>query len=91
MDRKDVYNAIDGERDYQDSMGPERTTQDSVLSQAEMMSIMRVYIRDAEYIWYKNPGVSLPEVSDLFRKIAALCVQDGERNGMPSRKLIKKD
>ena len=85
MERKEVYSAIDSERNYQDKMPDDRSIRKNNLSQAERLLLIQVCVDRASELWYKEAGETLVSVSEQFRKIAALCVQDGEQNGMPSR------
>lgn len=88
MTRADVYKAIDTEREYQDALGQDRVRDPGnsrALSQGEALVLIRHYLRAAEDAWTKNPGESVVETSHVLRKIAAICVRDGEKYGMPYR------
>jgi hypothetical protein len=67
----DVFPVINGERDYQDNLGPNRTdgSEHSVHCYLVMLS---TYLRIAQDAWTNNPGV-LPCL-DNIRKIAAIVV-----------------
>lgn len=85
MKRNVVFEAINRERDYQDSMTPDRSVCKTTLSQMDRIGLMEVCLNRAKEAWYSEPGKALETVSEQFRKVAALCVQDGEQNGMPYR------
>lgn len=83
MNREDVYKLIDGERDYQDSLGANRTDgrQHSV---GEYLVMLDTYLRRAFDAWTGNPGDSA--ALDEVRKIAGIAVHCMEDYDTPSRK-----
>ena len=80
--RDEVYNAIDGERNYQDALGPKRTD-DSDKSVGDYLIMMDTYFRKAKDGWTDHPGTghSLAQI----RKIAAICVRCMEEHGAVTR------
>lgn len=86
MKRQDVYKAIDSERDYQDySIKKEGTHVVKELPLGSALSAIKHKLDIANKKWY---GAVEPhqEAMDELRKIAAICVQMGEKFGMPKRK-----
>jgi peptidoglycan L-alanyl-D-glutamate endopeptidase CwlK len=84
MKRKDVYNLIDGERRYQDSLGPNRMEPTpephSVGDYTTMMAHYQAQlIRD----WTLNPGDT--KALDVMRKMAGIAVHCMEDHGAPAR------
>lgn len=91
MDRKEVYKAIDTERDYQDKLwsGTKSSRQPSGAPNSMERTIdeFGLYVTRYAMKLIEVCGTSdYPEEKlDLFRKIAALCVACGEEHGMPER------
>jgi hypothetical protein len=85
MDRAEVYKLIDGEREYQDSLGPDRTDgrKQSVEGFATMLSHYQGKLVDA---WVLHPGDD--DALDVMRKIAAITVHCMEIHGAPPRLLF---
>lgn len=91
MERKEVYKAVDTEREYQ-----ERETQD--LGRPDMiedfnmgtaMQAMNVMLNKAGDIWYtESPENNYEGTMEILRKISGVCVQMGEKYGMPKRNLL---
>lgn len=82
MNRAEVYSLIDGERDYQDKLGPDRT--DYVKrTVGDYLTMLTVYLRRAQDDWTNNSGniQSLDEI----RKIAGIAVHCMEDYGAPAR------
>jgi len=83
--RKRVYDAIDSERDFQEvnKANPDsHIVEDFNLGDA--ISAIHVKLDIARGRWYS--GVIPHEKSmEELRKIAAICVQMGEKYGMPCR------
>jgi len=86
MERKEVYEAIDTERDYQQQG---ETKQDSHIVEefdiAHGLNAIQYNLDKAREIWY-NGHEPHQEAMDYFRKIAGICVNIGEKKGMPKRK-----
>lgn len=81
--RKEVYNAIDSERDYQESLGADRTdgSEHTVGDFALMMQHYQHKLVDA---WVLNAGDD--EALEIMRKIAGISVQCMEKYGAPHRR-----
>ncbi len=67
----DVFPVIDGERDYQDNLGTNRTD-GSEHDPYDYLVMLSTYLRTAQDAWTNNPGV-LPCL-DNVRKIAGIVV-----------------
>ena len=85
MKRKEVYDAIDSERNYQENQKKDdksHVVEDFPLSSA--LEAIRYNIEKANQSWYteKNP---YPNAMEYMRKIAAICIQMGEKYDMPRR------
>lgn len=86
MERKEVYNRIDGERDYQDSRWDLRdkfkSPVDEEKSIAEWILYMEHHLALAkENVYYLINEQALAEI----RKVAALAVRTMEVHGCPER------
>lgn len=82
MTREEVYDSISTERDYQNqSIGKPNSyiVQDFPLGSA--LSAIRQKLDIAQTKWYSETE-PYPEAMEEIRKIAAICVQMGERYGM---------
>ena len=87
MKREEVYQALDGERDYQAQRWNESTTQTGGFhSVTEFLVYMRDYTEEALHYLSRN---SDPEATQFalnsIRKIAALGVNCMEQNGVTKR------
>lgn len=84
MDRVQVFELIDSERSYQDSLSPDRTDghQHSV---GEELVLMDVYLRRALDAWVDNAGDA--SALNEIRKVAAIAVRCIENHGAPNRAL----
>jgi hypothetical protein len=76
--REEVYEIIDEERDYQHSLGSNRTDH-SEKSVGDYLTMMSSYFRAAQDGWTNNAGTvfALHEI----RKIAAIAVRCMEEHG----------
>jgi hypothetical protein len=92
MERKEVYESIDSERDYQNEIWngtkSSRQPSDSPNAMERTIDEFALYVSG-----YTNKLVEVCSKSDfpeekleVFRKIAALCVACGEQHGMSKRK-----
>lgn len=87
--RQEVYTVIDGERNYQDNLGCDRTElcelppEQRIRGVAEYAVMMDVYLQRAKNAWTNSAGAigALHEI----RKVAALAVACMEDNGALSR------
>lgn len=87
MERKYVYKAIESEREYQEIQKKKETShvvEDFPL--AAGMEAIRYNIEKANQAWYSEKS-PYPTAMEYVRKIAAICVQMGEKYEMPSRDL----
>ncbi len=82
MNRDDVYDAIDSERDFQDNFIAQKGL-NQFKSVGEFLTLIRVYSNKADNAWTYNGGdsSSLEEI----RKIAAICVACMENHGVKKR------
>jgi hypothetical protein len=86
MTRQEVYDVVDGERDYQNLhavQGDTHIVPD--LSLGETLVAMHKLLNEAINEWYVN-GKPFESSMHNVRKITALGVQIGEQLGMPRRK-----
>lgn len=81
--REEVFEAINSERDYQDSLWSEEGHRNPLLI-GEFLVLLSVYIRKAQEEWTVEPK---PEINSLntVRKIAGIAVNCMEQNGAPKR------
>lgn len=83
--RKAVYQLIDGERSYQDSLPPSRT--DGVeRTVGDYITMMGHYYNEMVKAWTVNPGND--QALDVMRKIAGIAVHCMEDHGAPPRTVI---
>jgi hypothetical protein len=86
MERKELYKAIDTERQFQIDMTAKESRPDMIedLHVGDTLSAIQYNLDLARKAWYHG---STPHqgAMDYLRKIAGLCVQAGEKNGMPNR------
>lgn len=84
--RIDVFDAIEGERDYQDDGqgNAKRHEGAAPMTVGEHILCMEKLLADARAIWYR-PNGGEPCLHEI-RKITALGVQCMERYGAPQRK-----
>ena len=87
MKREDVYNLIEGERNYQDSLWNESTTTSKgIHSVEEWFYYIEKYIRDANIVLTSEARqVSNPKAMCIMRKVAALAVHAMEQHQTMSR------
>jgi hypothetical protein len=78
VSRRDVYDIIDGERDYQD-----KKWSGDIHSVGDWIVFMRTYLTQAETRFSKEVGDS--GALDEIRKVAALAVACMEQNGYVER------
>ena len=85
--RPEVYAAIDGERDYQDSRwNSETTTSEGKHELEEWLIYIDDYVTEAKHTIARLPRQeSSPKVLASLRKIAAMCVCAMEQHGAPRR------
>lgn len=78
--RADVYKVIDGEREYQQTLPPNRSEDPTRRrTVAEYLTMMDHYVRHAQDAWTMRAGIEYP-LNDM-RKIAALAVRCMEEWG----------
>ena len=83
MKRKDVYKLIDGERDYQDSLGDDRTD-GKTRTICDELVLLQVYVHRALEVWTDTPGDV--ETREIVRKIAGIAIRCMENHDTPKRK-----
>jgi len=84
VSRKDVYEAIDSERDYQDRLSADRTD-GREHAVGEYLTMLRHYLNKADEAWTMNAG-DLAALEQM-RKIAGIAVRCMEDWGAPKRDL----
>lgn len=90
MNRTDVYKVIDTEREYQikETVNPDRPDMVEEFGLGQAMFAIQAIMNQAAQVWYKDTPVTQYEnTMHYVRKIAGVCVQMGEKYGMPERKL----
>ncbi len=80
--RDDVYNLIDGERDYQDKLSSSRTDGSSK-TVGDYLVMLDRYVRLAQDAWTDNAGCE--KALDQIRKVAGIAVHCMEDHGAPAR------
>lgn len=88
MERLEVYNVLDGERDYQvrESANQERLDMVEDFNLGSAISAIRKIVRESEDAWYHDsPENNYQNAMEYIRKIGGICVQMGEKYGMPER------
>ena len=83
--RKEVYKAIDSEREYQESFVlPERQYYQTH-TLGEFILMLNQYASQARRMWTHHSDVGPPESLQEVRKIAAIAVRCMEQHGAPHR------
>lgn len=85
MKRSKVYGVIDSERDYQEEMksrSSSHVVEDFPLSSA--LLAIEHNLKEAKQDWYYGKDPYKKSMS-YIRKIAAICVQMGEKYGIENR------
>lgn len=87
MSRKGVYQAINTERDYQDSIwNAETTASNGQHSPEEWFMYIEDYVNEAKHILSrKNVNEAYPEAMNIMRKVAGMAVAAMEQNGTNNR------
>ena len=80
--RSEVYAAIDGEREYQERLGPDRTD-GNAKSVGDYIVMLDYYVLQAKAAWTNNPGDSF--ALDVIRKIGGIAVHCMEDHGVVKR------
>jgi hypothetical protein len=86
MDRSEVYEVIDTERDFQNEMTLRDDRPDMIkeLHVGDTLSAIQYNLDLARKNWYH--GAEPHEgAMEYLRKVSGLCVQAGEKYGMPKR------
>lgn len=84
MERAKVYELINGERSYQDTLPPSRTDGSSK-TVGDYLVLLDVYIRRAKDDWAGNAGYE--QSLDEIRKIAGIAVRCMEEHDAPARSI----
>lgn len=84
MSREGVYRLIDGERDYQNALGPDRTD-GAPRTVGDYLTMMQHYLAKATEAWVMNPGDQ--EALDVVRKLGGIAVHCMEDHGAPERRV----
>jgi len=86
--RKEVYNAIDGERDYQDDLAGVKKWEEEdrvpAKSVGDFLVLLNTYVQRANVAYTDNVGDHEPR--KVIRKIAGIAVHCLEQNGVIERK-----
>lgn len=85
IDQSEIISAILQERHYQKQQLNDPSRKDIIdLRMGEILSAITYNLHKAIEQWYKD-SEPYTETSHYLRKIAALCIQSGEKYGMPNR------
>jgi hypothetical protein len=79
--RAEVYRAIDGEREYQETKWPDHKHE-----VAAYLTMLRSYMNKADAAWTDNVGEEA--ALDVVRKIAGIAVSCMEQNGVVHRGIV---
>jgi len=87
MNRKEVYESIDTEREYQDRMTKAREAEADymVVNHDISHSLLNIekFTREAVDKWYyESPENQYEATMEMLRKIAGVCVKMGEKYGV---------
>lgn len=88
MERKDVYKALDTEREYQEDMTKADFRPDMIedFDISTALLAIEVTLDRAKHTWYDDtPQAAYQETMEHLRKIGGMVVQMGEKYGMPDR------
>jgi len=87
LTRQEVFNIIDGEREYQDSRWNEHTTASGGKhSPEEWLVYIQDYLTEAIHIASRQANPEAQEkVMEHIRKIGSMCVAAMEQNGLRPR------
>ena len=83
--REKVYEAIDTERNYQDSQRKAGRFTELVLPIAGELECIRHYLNKATTSYAESPGETPHETLETIRKITAMGVRAMEHHGAPIR------
>jgi hypothetical protein len=87
MERSEVYKAIDTERDYQEAgLKKEDSHIVEEFDISHGLNAIQYNLDKARELWY-NGHEPHEETMDMLRKIAGICVNLGEKKGMPKRSM----
>ena len=92
--RKEVYAAIDSERDYQDNLKKDRTSNPTDGTRSidhtvgDFVTMMQQYQNNLVAAWTNNPGDQ--EAMEVMRKIGGIAVNCMEQHGAPHRVIPEK-
>ncbi len=82
--REEVYKAIDSERNYQNSLGPDkREPREEHHSVGDFITMLSSYVSKLQSAWTDNPGDT--EALKVMRKCAGITVRCMEEHGAPPR------
>jgi hypothetical protein len=85
--RKEVYDAIDTERDYQDKgLGNAETDRPGILPVGEGILLLEEYANKARVAWSGPHPSGREEALRIIRKVAAIAVRTLEDHGVEKRK-----
>jgi hypothetical protein len=87
MNRTEVFNVINGERDYQESLNKGMNHKGNPTIEAELL-MMEEYLREARSKWVHTHGNDLPCL-DMMRKVVGMGVRCFENHGVPERQTSK--
>lgn len=83
--RQEAFDAINGERDYQESLWPREVVHGTELSVGDFILLVEEYAAKARLAWSKQKYPET-EALDNIRKIAGIAVRGMETHGVVLRK-----
>lgn len=87
MTRKEVYELVDGEREYQNNL-PGFRTDGKQHTVGDYVTMLTHYVNKLHEAWTMNPGNQA--ALDVMRKCAGITVRCMEEHGAPPRDYVKK-
>lgn len=89
MERKEVYEAIDSERAYQDNLWiPNVDSKRQIHSPEEWLMYIEDYVNEAKHILSREAyGICEPKAMNIMRKIAGMAVCAMEQHGTEKREI----
>ena len=90
--RQEVYDAIDTEIEYREIeiQNPTKINMIEDFNMGSAMQALNVLHSKAGDTWYSDsPETDYQDTMEILRKVASVCVQMGEKYGMPNRGMPK--
>jgi len=91
MERKQVYERIDGERDYQDKHCAEENFDVDKRAISSHILTLELYLDKCKQVWGRTSNAKPDPTMDVMRKVAAIAVRCLEEWGCPERRILGAD